>query len=97
MDVTVATQTLLDTLHVEVCVLPGNVVRIVRKGSAPASAGVQEVWGGVEPAVSGLKRSAHGLLVDVRSARGRNDPEFENAFEPLRKRLTQGWRRVARG
>jgi hypothetical protein len=42
-----------------------------------------------------VDRSRHGVLVDIRNVAGRNDPEFENAFEPGRVRLQRGFHRVA--
>ena len=42
-----------------------------------------------------VKRERYGLLIDVRAAPGRNDPEFEKQFEPMRQRMQRGFRRVA--
>ena len=88
-------QILLENAHVEVRVLDGRVVRIVRKRSPSDDPSVSDVWGPVELALSRVDRESHSLLVDVRLARGRNDAEFESSFEPARKRMTKGWRRVA--
>ncbi len=86
---------LLDNDHVEVSLLSDGVVRIVRKRSPTPGSTVAEVWGPVEKAIMGRPRLAHCLLVDMRGALGRNDADFENTFEPYRKRLTAGWRAVA--
>lgn len=42
-----------------------------------------------------LNRPGHRLLVDTRQATGRNDPEFEQAFAPHRRRMLEGWQRRA--
>lgn len=42
-----------------------------------------------------LNRPAHRLLVDTRQATGRNDPEFEQAFAPHRRRMLEGFERRA--
>ena len=81
-------QILLENAHVEVRVLDGRVVRIVRKRSPSDDPSVSDVWGPVELALSRVDRESHSLLVDVRLARGRNDAEFESSFEPARKRMT---------
>ena len=88
-------QILLDNTHVEVSVLENGVVRFVRKRSSTAGLSVLEVWGPVEQAVKDWPRATHALLVDMRAALGRNDADFETNFEPIRKRLTAGWRAVA--
>lgn len=88
-------QILLDNAHVEVSLLDGKVVRFVRKRSPGEKLTVLEVWGPVEQAVKDWPRASHALLVDMRTALGRNDAEFETSFEPIRKRLTAGWRAVA--
>jgi hypothetical protein len=88
-------QILLDNEHAEVSLLSDGIVRIVRKRSPAPGSTVAEVWGPVEKAVMGRARSSHSLLVDMRGALGRNDADFENTFEPYRKRLTAGWRGVA--
>jgi hypothetical protein len=46
-------------------------------------------------AFSKIDRGRYGLLIDVRAAPGRNDPEFEQRFEPHRQSLQRGFSRVA--
>ncbi len=53
------------------------------------------VFGPVERAISGIPRERYGLLIDVRTAKGRNDTEFEKKFEPYRQSIQKGFRRVA--
>lgn len=54
-----------------------------------------QVWGAVAAALRGIDRSRHGLLIDFRAARGRNDAAFENTVAPFRTETTRGFRRVA--
>ncbi|MFO0612563.1 MAG: hypothetical protein U0414_08255 [Polyangiaceae bacterium] len=42
-----------------------------------------------------LGREGASLLVDTSEAPARNDPAFEEAFEPVRVRLLKGFKRVA--
>lgn len=52
------------------------------------------VMGSIERSLSQLDRSQTLLQVDLRDARGRNDPVFEVDFVPYRRRLYSGWKRV---
>lgn len=52
----------------------------------------------VEPELAALahtlqpfRAQGYSLIVDVREAKGRNDPEFETFFATWRKRIFQGW------
>jgi len=45
-------------------------------------------------ALDALGRSRYGLLADLRSGPGRNDPEFEAILERLRPLWVNGFRRV---
>jgi hypothetical protein len=56
---------------------------------------IDESWGGVERALTSVLRREHGLLIDMREARGRNDPEFEAAVARYRARTIEGFRSVA--
>jgi len=71
------------------------VVVVARTAEPSGSASVAEVFGPAEDALNGIQRENFGLLVDVRSAPGRNDAEFEKNFEPYRRRIQAGFRRVA--
>ena len=42
-----------------------------------------------------IDRSTHTLLMDVRLARGVNDPEYESWYAPLRRDIVRDFRRVA--
>jgi hypothetical protein len=53
------------------------------------------IWTEIEASMEKVARSGHALLIDVRTARGRNDPEFERLFGPYRARMSAGWLRVA--
>jgi hypothetical protein len=73
-----------------------RLARLVR-GAAPFSS-LQEMgkeMDAVNHALNPLRTSCVGLLVDVRLAPARNDPEFERAFEPHRVRLHAGFGRSA--
>jgi hypothetical protein len=49
----------------------------------------------VNAALDRVRSSRVGLLVDVRDTPGRNDVDFERAFEPHRARLHAGFARSA--
>lgn len=46
-------------------------------------------------ALGALDRATLALLVDSRDAPARNDPEYERAFEPHRRRMLRGFARIA--
>jgi hypothetical protein len=70
-----------------------HVVRSARR--AESLCDVDEAWGSVQRALTPLVRPEHGLLIDMRDAPGRNDPEFESAVARYRALTIQGFRRVA--
>lgn len=73
-----------------------RVVRVTRTSAAlTALAQVEECWGGVNRALLRLDRGEHCLLIDMRSARGRNDDDFERAVAKHRAATVSGFRRVA--
>lgn len=49
----------------------------------------------VQQALDAVGRARHSLLIDSRDAPFRNDPVYEAWFQPHRKRMTLGLRRVA--
>ena len=46
-------------------------------------------------ALAPIDRARHRLLMDARDAIGRNDPEYEGWFAPLRREIVEGFARVA--
>jgi len=73
-----------------------RVVRVTRTGAAiTALAQVEECWGAVNRALLRVHREEHCLLMDMRSARGRNDDAFERAVAKHRAATVSGFRRVA--
>jgi len=56
---------------------------------------VDEVWGGVSRSLLALDKTQYVLLMDMRSARGRNDDAFEQRVAPHRAATVQGFARVA--
>ena len=74
-------------------------VRVVRLRRTPEPfATIADVDGGFAPihaAMAGVVRRSHGLLVDTRLGPARNDPEFERALEPHRRRTFAGFGRAA--
>jgi len=87
----------VDNPYVYVNEVPGlPVVRVQRtEQSFPSAAEVVAAFTEVNRALDTLDRGRHGLLVDIRAATGRNDPEFEQTFAPLRAEMERGFARVA--
>jgi hypothetical protein len=56
---------------------------------------IDRAHGEVQRMLDLLPRHRLGLVVDLRRARARNDPEFERAMEPHRKRMFEGFARRA--
>ena len=56
---------------------------------------LDETFAHLMPALERLSRVNHRLLVDVRLGPGRNDPEFERAFQAHRLRAISLFARVA--
>lgn len=83
--------------YVYVNQLPGlPIVRVRRtEQSFPSASELAAAFTDVNRALDELDRSEYGLLVDIRAATGRNDPEFESTFAPLRARMESGFPRVA--
>ncbi|HET9960105.1 MAG TPA: hypothetical protein VFQ61_36685, partial [Polyangiaceae bacterium] len=73
--------TLLTNEFVHVRSLPGEQIIEVWRSERPARtlAEVDESWGKVERVLSCVARAHRSLLLDMRQARGRNDPAFESA------------------
>jgi len=88
---------LLQTPHVEIARLPG--LRIIRyKRLATSSHDPEVMHGTFQGSIAALDkvdRSQYGLLVDVRVAPFRGDPEFERAFTHYSQRLFGGFARIA--
>jgi hypothetical protein len=83
-------------VYLRVGAIPASrVIVIERTAVHSGDADLAEVFGPAEDALRKVERGKFGLLVDVRLAPGRNDSEFEKAFQPYRQRLQRGFRRVA--
>ncbi len=61
----------------------------------PSLAQLERSFGDGSAALEQLDRARYGLFVDLRDARGSNDPAFEHAMVRARRRLMTGFRRVA--
>ncbi len=73
-----------------------RLARLTRSAAPFASlGGMSEEMAAVNRALYLLRASCVGLLIDVRLAPARNDPEFERAFEPFRARMHAGFARSA--
>jgi hypothetical protein len=88
---------LLDNEFVSVRRAPGSPLVRVTRTSAPITdlAQIEQAWGAVNRAMVPLHRPRHSLLIDMRSAQGRNDDAFERAVAPHRASTVSGFRRVA--
>jgi hypothetical protein len=88
---------LLDNEFVSVRRAAGSRIIRVTRTSTPIAAlpEVEQAWGSVNRALLKLNRSEHALLIDMRSARGRNDDAFERAVAPHRAATVLGFGRVA--
>jgi hypothetical protein len=72
-----------------------GIVRTVRSEKPFDSlAELEGVFGRLGMALDALGRSRYGLLADLRSGPGRNDPEFESTMERLRPLWVGGFRKV---
>lgn len=87
----------IDNPYVYVHELPGlPIVRVRRtEESFPSAVELAAAFTEVNRALDSLDRGKYGLLVDIRAATGRNDPEFEDTFAPLRAEMENGFLRVA--
>ncbi|WP_437923079.1 hypothetical protein WMF37_29095 [Sorangium sp. So ce291] len=70
-----------------------RVTRSALPSESPAQ--FEERWMEVSRALDQAGRSGRSLLVDLRAAVGRNDPEYEAAMQRLRPVVMRGFRRVA--
>ncbi|XYH92905.1 hypothetical protein ACMHYB_34220 [Sorangium sp. So ce1128] len=88
---------ILRNAHYVVTVDPAaQLVRITRSALPSESpAQFEERWMEVSRALDRAGRNGLSLLVDLRAAAGRNDPEFEAAMQRLRPIVMRGFRRVA--
>lgn len=74
----------------------GNVVHVVRTDRAFRSAReIDRAHGDVARVLEPLPRAELGILVDLRMAPARNDPEFEKAVAEHRRRIPAGFARRA--
>jgi hypothetical protein len=76
---------------------PGTSIIHVTRSAVPFTsvADVERHFGALAIAFEALDRSRLDLLLDIRLAVGRNDPEFERTIEPHRVRMQRGFRRIA--
>ncbi len=82
--------------HFEVVKERGGIVRVVRLPNDFASmADMEEAMEELNAHLDSLGRAKLLLLVDTRRAKPRNDPEFEAAFAPHRKRMLSGFKQQA--
>ena len=89
-------QGLYESEYARMGVIAGTNVVLFQQTAQPIpKTELEAIWHGIDASLASVVRSAHALLLDVRKARGRNDPEFEQLFAPHRTRLVLGWRRVA--
>jgi hypothetical protein len=82
-------------VYLRVGSIPATKIVVVERTHVASGYDLEDVFGPAEDALRQVKREEFGLLVDCRRAPGRNDAEFERAFEPHRQRLQRGFRRVA--
>ena len=96
-DVPPAELSLLDNEFVSVRRMPGSKLVRVTRTSTPITdlAQIEQSWGAVNRAMRPVDRREHSLLIDMRSAHGRNDDAFERAVAPHRAATVSGFRRVA--
>ncbi|WP_437302302.1 hypothetical protein [Sorangium sp. So ce388] len=88
---------LLRNAHYVVTVDPVAQLARVTRSALPAESPAQfeERWMEVSRALDRTGRIGLSLLVDLRDAAGRNDPEFEAAMQRLKPIVMRGFRRVA--
>lgn len=76
--------------------LPGRVIRVTRSGEGFDSLlELRRAYSEVNRLLDSVRQHGYALLVDVRDAPSRNDPEFERTIAPLRAELFAGFRRKA--
>jgi hypothetical protein len=73
-----------------------RLVRVVRTSVEIDSVEqIDQAWGSVSRVLTLIDKPSHVLLIDMRSARGRNDDEFERRVAPYRASTVHGFPRVA--
>lgn len=73
-----------------------GVIRVTRSATPFASLSQMQLeFDRLNDHLDRLGRRWASVLVDTRAAPPRNDPAFEEAFEPLRRRMLGGFRRSA--
>ena len=73
-----------------------RLIRITRSSRPLANLlDLGRAWDDIRRALTFVDRSKVCLLIDTRAAPGRNDPEFERAFAPIRAEITRGFLRCA--
>ena len=73
----------------------GVLVWLIRSAVAyPDIPVLEQSFGEVIAALDHMGRSGRAMLFDTRAARGRNDPDFENAMAALRPRIERQFARV---
>lgn len=84
-------------IYFEVSMLPSErVVKVVRTSVPfPETNDLGPMFANAHAAVDAVERASFGLLLDLRQSVGRNDETFEKLIAPQRKRLEQGFARVA--
>ncbi|MGK3961890.1 hypothetical protein WMF38_53405 [Sorangium sp. So ce118] len=88
---------LLRNAHYVVTVDPVAQLARVTRSALPSESPAQfeERWMEVSRALDRTGRTGLCLLVDLRAAAGRNEPEFEAAMQRLKPIVMRGFRRVA--
>jgi hypothetical protein len=82
--------------HIKVGVIERSWIAVIERSALPThDEDLSALFAPAEKAFARIARERYGLLIDVRAAPGRNDPEFEKKFEPVRQKLQKGFRRVA--
>jgi hypothetical protein len=88
---------LLSSRYFSVRVDPVRRVVVLRRLPDPFTVlqQLESCFTAVHVALGSIDRGTHALLIDSRDGPARNDPEFEKAFEPHRKRCIAGFARAA--
>jgi hypothetical protein len=88
---------ILRNTHFVVTVNPAIQLVRVTRSAVPSESAVQfeAKWMEVCVALDRAGRSGLSLLLDLRAAVGRNDPEYEEAMVRVRPAVMKGFRRVA--
>ncbi|WP_437729824.1 hypothetical protein [Sorangium sp. So ce1335] len=88
---------ILRNAHYVVTVNPAVKLARIMRSAVPSESAAQfeEGWMEVSRALDRVGREGLCLLVDLRSAVGRNDPAFEAAMQRIRPVVMRGFRRVA--